>query len=167
MISGLRIVLQILTYAAFVFVVGYFSFWPRYEYASSGDAVIKISLSHATNRVKPCRTLTAEELAALAPNMRQPERCERERVPLTVELEIDGDTITTLQAAPFGIWNDGPSSVYQRFDLHPGRHRVVARLRDTAREDGWDYSKTEDIDIEAGRYMTITFKAETGGFIFR
>lgn len=99
--------------------------------------------------------------------MRTFERCERERLPLRVQLEIDDATVVDMEAEPSGIWNDGPASIYQRFEISPGPHRVTARLRDTARSDGWDYQLTQDMDFTAGRYVSITFQAEAGGFTFR
>ena len=49
----------------------------------------------------------------------------------------------------------------------PGTHTITVRLRDTARTDGWDYEYSERVTLVAGRYFTITFRAETGGFKFR
>jgi hypothetical protein len=167
MASGLRILLQVVAYAAFAAVTGYLSASPAYDYADAGTATVKLSLSHAANRVEPCVRLTPEQIAALAPNMRRPEQCERERLPLTVELEIDGETVTRIVAAPSGLWNDGPASIYERFEVAPGPHRVAVRLRDSDRTDGWDYVHAEDVELEAGRYFTITFRAKVGGFSFR
>lgn len=162
-----RILLQVVAYAAFAAVAGYLSASPSYDYADAGNATVKLSLSHATDRVKPCVRLTPEEIAALAPNMRRPEQCERERLPLTVELDIDGATVTRIVAPPSGLWNDGPASVYERLEVAPGPHRIVAKLRDSSRVDGWDYVHAEDVSLSAGRYFTITFRAESGGFSFR
>ena len=167
MTRGLRIVVQAIAYAAFALVLGYLSASPAYDYASAGNATVKLSLSHAANRVKPCVRLTPRELAELAPNMRRPEQCERERLPLIVELEIDGDVVASIEAPPSGLWDDGPASVYERFEVEPGTHTVTARLRDTDRSDGWDYTHTEEASLVAGRYFTVTFRAETGGFSFR
>lgn len=167
MTNALRYILQAITYVAFAIAVGFFSFWPRYQYASPDVAAIKLSLSHATDRVNPCLRLTPQEVASLAPNMRVAEKCERQRLPLTLELEVDGETMLRLEAAPSGVWGDGPASIYERFELQPGPHRIRARLRDTARSGGWDYTHTEEIVLEPGRYRTITFKAETGGFSIR
>ena len=164
---ALRMFLQAATYAGFIIVVGYLSASPAYDYADPGNATIKLSLSHAANRVKPCVRLTPEQIAELAPNMRRPETCERERLPLTVELEIDGETMATIEAAPSGLWNDGPASIYERFEAEPGRHTLTARLRDSNRTEGWDYVHTEDVTLLASRYFTVTFRAETGGFRFR
>ena len=167
MIKLLSFLGQVLMYAAFAFVVGWFATMPPYQYADPGMASVKVSLSHAADRVEPCVELTPEEIAELAMNMRRTEACERERLPLYVELDVDGETIFSIVAEPAGLWNDGPSSVYERLDLTPGPHRVTARLRDTARADGWDYTDTVDVVLEPGRYFTVTFKAETGGFNFR
>lgn len=167
MLNVLRIVLQAATYAGFAAVVGYLSAAPAYDYADPGNATIKLSLSHAANRVKPCVRLTAEQIAELAPNMRRPEVCERARLPLFVELDIDGETVASIEAAPSGLWNDGPASVYERFEVEPGTHTITARLRDSGRAEGWDHTHSEDVTLVAGRYFTVTFRAETGGFSFR
>ena len=165
--KALRLLLQILTYAALAVLLGYFATLPPYQYGDTGQASVKLSLSHATDRVEPCVPLTQEEIAALAANMRRAETCERARLPLFVELDIDGENIVRLVAAPAGLWDDGPASVYERFDVPPGRHTVSVRLRDTARTEGWDYESTKAVDLTPGRYFTVTFKAENGGFNFR
>ncbi|MDH3847982.1 MAG: hypothetical protein OEV05_09335, partial [Gammaproteobacteria bacterium] len=69
--SWFRIALQALTYAAFAVVLGYLSASPAYDYAAEEYATVKLSLSHAANRVKPCVRLTPKEIAELAPNMRR------------------------------------------------------------------------------------------------
>jgi hypothetical protein len=148
-------------------VVGYLSFWPQYRYASPDVAAVKLSLSHATERVVPCVTLSPQEVAALAPNMRRAQSCERQRLPLVLQLDVDGEIAYELTAAPSGIWEDGPASVYERFELPAGTHTISVRMRDSARVDAWDYTHTEEVALEAGRYLTITFRAENGGFDFR
>lgn len=165
--SALRYMIQAAAYAAFAFIVGYLSFWPRYDYASPEMATVKLSLSHATERVAPCVQLTPQQIAELAPNMRRSQTCERQRVPLLLQLDVDGELAFELQAAPTGIWEDGNATVYERFELLPGAHTITVRMRDSARADTWDYTHTEDIDLEAGRYLTITFRAEHGGFRIR
>ncbi len=167
MTEALRAVLQLVMYAAFAVCIGYFATLPAYRYADPANAVIKLSLSHAANLVEPCVQLTPEQIAELAANMRKTEACERERLPLVVELDIDGDKLLSLVAEPSGLWNDGPASVYRRIELSPGSYQVSARLRDTARTEGWDYEATTDVVLEAGRYFAVTFRPSTGGFSFR
>ncbi|NIV18894.1 MAG: hypothetical protein GWN47_10980 [Woeseiaceae bacterium] len=165
--SALRLLLQIFAYAAMAALLGYFATLPPYQYGDTERTTIKLSISHATNRIEPCVPLTQEEIAELAANMRRTEACERERLPLTVELDVDGENVVSLIQAPSGVWNDGPASIYERFDVSSGRHTVSVRMRDTARIEGWDYEKTETVDLAPGRYFSVTFKAETGGFKFR
>ncbi len=162
-----KAILQVLGYLGLVAVVGYLSASPAYDYANADMAAIKLSLSHAADRVKPCVPLTPEQIAELAPNMRRVEQCERERLPLTVRLEIDGKLLKQIVAPPSGLWKDGPASVYERFEVEPGRHTITAKLRQSGRTDGWDYTNSEEVTLVAGRYFTITFRAETGGFRFR
>lgn len=162
-----RLLLQVTLYAAFAVFLGYLSASPSYVYGSSEMATVKLSLSHAANRVKPCVRLTPQQIAELAPNMRVPEKCERERLPLSIELEIDGEVVVSLQVPPSGLWNDGAASVYERFEVEPGEHTLTARLVDTGRTEGWDYTHTEIVTLKAGRYFTVTFRPETGGFNFR
>jgi hypothetical protein len=163
----MRYVVQVLTYAGFAVVIGYLSFWPQYQYAAPDRAAVKLSLSHATERVVPCVKLSPQEVAKLAPNMRRTQSCERQRLPLVLQLDVDDEIAYELQATPSGIWEDGPASVYERFELEPGKHSITVRMRDSARGSGWDYTHTETVDLKAGRYMTITFRAENGGFKFR
>ncbi|MBT8099124.1 MAG: hypothetical protein KJO82_05210 [Gammaproteobacteria bacterium] len=162
-----QFIVQVAVYGLFAVFIGSLSVWPSYKYRSGDVTVVKLSLSHAANRVKPCVTLTPKEIAELAPNMRQAQRCERERLPLSIELDIDGQTLVKLQAPPSGLWSDGPASIYETFEVQPGEHTVTARLRDTARVDGWDFSTTTRATFESGRYFTVTFSAEDGGFSFR
>jgi len=163
----LKVTLQAAAYIAFAACVASLSASPAYHYAREDMATVKLSLSHAAQRVKPCVRLTPEQIAEFAPNMRHTEQCERERLPLSVEIDIDGAVVGRITAPPSGLWNDGPASVYERFEVEPGTHTVTARLRDSNRTDGWDYTHTETVNLAAGRYFTVTFRAETGGFSFR
>ena len=163
----LQIILQIIFFVAFSAFVVRFSTAPRYEYASPDMAVLKLSLSHAAQRVVPCVQLTVEQIAAMPAYERRPAKCERERLPMTLELEIDGDLLVSIVAVPSGLWKDGAASVYKRIDVEPGLHRIAVRLRDSARATGWDYSRSDDVVLMAGRYFTVTFNVSTGGFEFR
>lgn len=159
--------LQVILYAGFAVFVGYFSAAPAYDYANPELTSIKLSLSHAANRVHPCPKLGPQEIADRAASGRPMQKCERERLPLTIALEIDGEVVYEAMAYPSGLWSDGPSSIYERLQVVPGPHEITARLRDSGRDSGWDYTHSERVDLAPGRYFTITFRAETGGFKFR
>ncbi|MGI9222012.1 MAG: hypothetical protein ACR2QS_13355 [Woeseiaceae bacterium] len=167
MTSFVRYILQISSFALFAAMLGFFSTSPAFQYAPAEMAIIKLAFSHAAERVVPCVQLTPEEVAALAPNMRRTESCERKRLPLTVELAIDDKVLLARQAPPSGLWGDGPASIYEKMTLPPGRYKVDLRLRDSARESGWDYERSADIELAAGRYLTITFRSKNGGFLVR
>ena len=145
----------------------YFSAAPTYHYADPGVATIKLSLSHAANRVEECVKLTPQQINERAAKGLPLDECGRERLPVTVELEIDGARALLVTAAPSGLWNDGPASIYERLDVAPGTHTLTVRLRDSARQQGWDYERSESVALSAGRYFTISFRADTGGFRFR
>jgi hypothetical protein len=165
-VSILQLMGQAAVYAAFMAVLGYFATLPAYTYVDPGAAVITLSFGHAGEKVSECRRLTPEEIAALAPNMRRPMDCPRERVSLLVELELDGAMLYRASLAPSGLAGDGASSVYQRFVVAPGRHRLAARLRDSRREEGFDYELEEDIELAPRQHMVVDFRAGTGGFKF-
>lgn len=160
-------VLQVLLYVAFAAITGYLSIAPAYQYADPELAVIKLSLSHAADRVEECVKLTPDDINARALKGESLNDCERERLPLTVEVDVDGETVIGVTAKPSGLWSDGPSSVYERIDVAAGPHTITVRLRDSARESGWDYEQSESVALSPGRYFTITFRAAHGGFDFR
>jgi len=157
---------QAVLYAGFMAMLGYFATLPAYTYVNPGAAVITLSFAHAGDKVSECRRLTPEEIAALAPNMRRPMDCPRARVPLLVDLRFDGAVLFHASLAPSGLAGDGASSVYERFVVAPGRHRISARLRDSRREEGFDYELEQGVELMPGEHLVIDFRAGTGGFKF-
>ena len=161
-----RIAGQILFYAFVGWGLAHFSNSPRYVHVDPGMALIKLSFNHASQRKVSCRRRTPEELAKLAPNMRRPLDCPRERVTARVELLLDGRFLFRGSMPPTGLANDGPSIVYERFVVAPGRHRITARLRDSNRPEGFDYEHTAEVLLAPRQNFVIEFRAETGGFKF-
>jgi hypothetical protein len=97
--------------------------------------------------------------------MRKAVECPRERLPVTVELDLDGEPLYAETLPPTGLSGDGPSRAYQRFVVPPGRHRLVARMRDTARTEGFDHIHETDIDLRPGQSLAIDFNPVAGTFI--
>ena len=157
---------QAVLYAGFMAMLGYFATLPAYTYVDPGAAVITLSFAHAGEKVSECRRLTPEEIAALAPNMRRPMDCPRGRVSLLVEFRLDGAVLYHASLSPSGLAGDGASSVYERFVVAPGGHRISARLRDSRREEGFDYELEEDVELIPGEHLVVDFRAGTGGFKF-
>jgi hypothetical protein len=158
---------QALAYAAFAACVGALSVAPGYSPVGAQDAVIKLSFAHAGQRKVECRPRSPEEIAALPPNMRRPLDCPRERLPVTVRLELDGQALFERTLSPAGLWHDGAAHVYQRFPVRAGHYRLTVRLRDSARRDGFDQERTFDLAIAAGQNVVVDFQPQKGGFILR
>lgn len=167
MIAQLRIAGQIAVFTAAIAGVAALSDWPRYRQIPPRSAVVKLSFTHAADRVSACRERTAEELAKLPPNMRNPKECSRKRGAVYVELDIDGRTIYSAALPPSGLSGDGPARAYERFVVPIGRHAIAVRMRDTARLQGFDHAKTGEVVLAADQNFVIDFRRETSGFVFR
>ncbi len=158
---------QAAAYLLVALLLGNFSQSPAYTHFPPDRALIKLSFTHAADRKEACRRRTAEELAELAPNMRKPLVCTRERQPVLVELLLDGQVLYRDLLPPSGLSGDGPSRVYRRFTVEPGPHRLAARLRDSARDEGYDYVRDADIDLAPRQNLVVDFHAEAGGFVIK
>jgi hypothetical protein len=155
---------QLLLLTLLTAAVAAFSDWPAYHATDPDAALIKFSFSHRASR--ECRRLSPAELAKLPPNMRRPTECPRERRDLYAELWIDGRQVFAGALPPTGFAKDGPSHVYRRFAVPAGTHRIVARLRDTPREAGFDHELTQDVALVPGQSLALDFRAERG-FVLR
>ncbi|HEX2332756.1 MAG TPA: hypothetical protein VHI32_06245 [Burkholderiales bacterium] len=163
--KALRFAAQLALYAPLMAILAYFSTEPRFSVIAPGEALVRVSFIHATQRRQACRERTPEELAKLAPNMRAALDCPRERSPLLVEVELDGRLVLRREVQPSGLRRDGNAVVYERMALPAGRHRIVARLRDRAEGD-FNFMKDETVELAGGQTLIIDFNAAKGGFAF-
>jgi hypothetical protein len=166
MISPLRLIGQAAFYLAFVAVIGYGT-TATFQHFPPDRALIKLSFTHGAARQTNCHRLTAEELAKLPPNMRRPVACARGRLPIFAELIVDGGTLLSASLPPTGLSHDGPSRIYRSFMVAPGRHRLIVRLRDSARTSGFDYTREAEVELKPEQNFVIDFRPEGDGFIFR
>jgi hypothetical protein len=157
---------QALAYALFAGFIGYFSTSPAYTQLDPRLALVKLSFSHAGQHRGECRRLTSEEIAALPPNMRRPLDCPRERLPVEVELLLDGKVLYHGVLPPSGLAKDGASTAYRKFPVPPGPHHLVARLRDSDRPVGYDYERQADVTLHPRQSFVIDFRPAQGGFLF-
>lgn len=148
---------QILFFAAFALFVGALSDRPTYRVLAPDRAVLKLSLSHPGQHQVECRRRTAKELADLPPNLRKRKVCSRERWPVRMELRIDGQVIHRESAAPRGLSDDGPSSVYRIFRVAAGRHHVRLGISDDGRPSGFNFEHGADVELVPGQAMVIGF----------
>jgi hypothetical protein len=164
--QALRIAAQLLLYVPLMALIGYFSTQPRFSVLAADEALVRLSFIHAAERREPCRTRSAEELAKLPPNMRAAQDCPRERAPVLVELEVDGEVVLRREVQPAGLKRDGNATLYHRLPLPAGKHRVVARLRDRPGS-GFNFETEQTLDLAPGQALLIDFVAAKGGFVFR
>ena len=154
---------QGLLYGFFALLIGVFSQWPTYQHLAADQSLIKLSFSHHGKHVSACRPTSAAELAKLPPNMRAPTQCPRERAPVLVELDIDGQTVLRQQAPPSGLSRDGASAVYHRVQVAAGPHRLSVRLKDSPGDSGFDYTRDASVTLTPAHILVIDFDAERGG----
>jgi len=158
---------QVLLYGVFALIIGVFSHWPTYRHLGDDEALIKLSFTHAAQRVEECRKLTPEELAKLPPNMRAPNKCGRERAPVIVEVDIDGKPAIRHVARPSGLSRDGASSVYQRMTVPAGTHQVAVRLKDDAGKEAFGYEREKTVTLAPAQILVIDFDPQQGGITLR
>jgi hypothetical protein len=155
-----------LLYLPFMALIAYFSTNPRFTHLPPDKALLRLSLSHAGERIAECKQRSAEELAKLPPNMRAALDCPRERSPVKIELELDGVQLLSAEIAPSGMRRDGASSVYQRLIITAGEHHIAVRLKDRPGNE-FNFHKAQSIKLAPGGALLIDFNAAQGGFIFR
>jgi len=132
----------------------------------AGSRAAQVELQPRGPAAQALRRYTHEELTNTPFGERRATSCERGRWPVYVELDLDGKPLYRGTHEPAGLWNDGPSSVYARFEVPAGRHRLDARLRDGAAQTGFGYTGTATVELEPGENFVVDFRAAEGGFTF-
>ena len=162
-----RYIGQAAVYGVLAVIIGVFADTPSFENFPADKAEIKVSFAHGGERKVACRRRGADELAKLPPNMRKPMDCPRERVSLLLRLTLDGRPLFQASLPPTGLSGDGASRLYEKFRVPPGRHVLVAELRDSPRDDGFDYTRRLVLDLRPRQIVAVDFRAEAGGFVVR
>ena len=165
MAKALQYTAQAAIFAVTMGMIGYFSNAPTYQRFATDKAQILVSLNHGGKPKGKCRVLSADEIARTAKNMRRRTICPRERLPVTVEILVDGQRLFHQTALPGGLAGDSPSRIYERFSMPTGHHSLIMRLRDSARTNGFDYERTADVDLAPRQRLVIDFDAASGGFV--
>ncbi len=162
----MQIIGQVVLYGLFMAVVGYLSTSPSYNHMGADTALIKISLAHTSEPAGECVKQTPEQLAKLPPNMRMPVVCPRERSPIFLELELDGEVVHSETIIPSGLHNDAAGYTYQKITVPSGKHRLGVKMRDSVDSDEFDYIAEEDVDMAPAEIIVVDFDAKHGEFIF-
>lgn len=165
MVKPAAIVGQVILYGAFAAFIGYFATSPKYKQIPDDVALIKLSISHLGDR--ECRKRTPEELKNMPPNMRAAMECPRERSDIKLEMDIDGQPAFQTVMHPTGLYKDGVSTVYKRFEVKAGTHQLAVRMNDNLVKPGFNFVKEEQITLKPNQVMVIDFNPDKGGLFFK
>jgi hypothetical protein len=158
----LRYLLQAFNYAVFMGLVWYFSSAPAVRLIGADEGRLTIAFAHAGQLREPCRRLSQEELNQLAPNMRKLEDCPRERSPVTIRVELDGEPLYSASLPPPGLFGDGGVDVFYSAKIPAGEHRLGLRMNDSVRVQGFNHEFEQRVSIEPGQILLIGFDNRQG-----
>jgi hypothetical protein len=158
---------QAVTYGLFAAFIGYFSTLPKYQHLAPDEALLKVSFTHYGQIKEACHQRTPAELAKLPPNMRAPMECVRERSPVTVRVDMDGNLLYQEALKPAGLHNDSASTVYRRFPVKAGSHKLLVQLNDSVLINGFNFVREETVNIQPGKVMLIDFDPAKGKILIR
>jgi hypothetical protein len=161
-----RTVGQVIVYGLIAVTFGYFSMYPSYTRFPTDQAQILLSFSHVGQHKGACRKLTQQETAGMQVYMHRGKVCPRERLPVRIELHLADTPLVQENLMATGIASDGAAQIYRRFTIPAGPHRITARLRDSARQEGFDYEAQTHVTLASGEKYVIDFRSELGGFMF-
>ncbi|MBI3446217.1 MAG: hypothetical protein HY055_12870 [Magnetospirillum sp.] len=167
MIKPQHIAGQIVAYTAFALMIGYFASRPAYHHHAPENALLKLSLTHAGQRVGECKDRTPEELAKMPPNMRTKQSCGRERNAVTLEMDLDGKLVFQQTARPAGLSADGRSRFYDSREVPAGQHVMRVRMRDGNNANIFDQKAELTVTLEPRQVFVVDFDEEDGKFSFQ
>lgn len=125
--------------------------------ASGDGAIVRISLGARPERIEVCRRQTDEELARLAPQMRQTVVCEGTTARYRLEVRRNGELLHAQVVRGGGLRHDRPLYVSRDLPVPPGPAAFTVRLAriDTIpvaqRSDSSDDDADRDEDSDEGR----------------
>jgi hypothetical protein len=156
---------QVVLYGAFAAVIGYFATDPVYRQIPDDIALIKVSFSHLGER--ECRKRSPEELEKMPRNMRAPLECPRERSDIKIEIDLDDKPLLKHTLHPTGLYKDGISTMYKRFEVKAGEYKLAVRMQDNLAQEGWRFVKEEKVTLKPAQVLVIDFNPDKGGLFLK
>lgn len=138
-----------------------------YTFFELEDSMLRFSIKHAGRHVKEEAMPTAEELKKLPPHMRARVPKSGERLPVYVEVEVDGKKVITNSYKPGGLKREGASYAYEKVVVKPGVHRVTVRMSDSGSPEHFDFVYDKELEFRAGRQICIDFDGGKKEFYIR
>src|SRR5690606_19713003 len=165
--SAFRYIGQAILYALFAAFVVYFSTSPAYRHLDDDQGLLRLSFRHPGQIATDCRKRTPEELAKLPPQLRAEMECDRERSPVQVRVELDGQLLFDRVYEPAGLRRDGASSGYFRMPIPVGEHNIRVQVNDDVRVKGFNHKGERSVDVGPGQVVLIDFVADQGVVVIR
>ena len=88
-------------------------------------------------------------------------------MPLKVVFRVDGAVLYQAAVPPSGIWSDGESTVYARFPVRAGEHRMFIGMNDSGRKAGFDFQLETSMKLVPEQHVVVEFDSERQSFVFR
>lgn len=158
MAEAVRYLGQAVLYALFFVPIAYFTQQPAHRHLAEGMAELKIAVRHAGAIMGECTAVQAGTYTALPGDKQRPQICPRERSPLKLELLMDGKPLYRATVPASGLHNDGVSSVYRRFTVPAGTHRLQLRMNDNSAEEGYGWELEQEVVLQPAQVMVANFK---------
>lgn len=125
--NPLRLLGATVVSAAILLAIAWASIAPL-QVARGHDAIVRISLGARAERIEICRRQTDEELAKLAPQMRQRVVCEGTTARYRLEVRRDGELLHSQIVRGGGLRNDRPLYVSRDLRVPAGPALIAVRL---------------------------------------
>ncbi|MGL4563818.1 MAG: hypothetical protein ACRCVD_00870 [Halioglobus sp.] len=158
MADAARYLGQALLYALFFLPIAYFTQQPVYRTLAEDMAELKIAVRHAGKTIGACTPVAAGVYTPLPGDKQRPEICPRERSPLQLELLLDGKTLYRATVPASGLHNDGVSSIYRRFAIPAGSHRLQLRMNDDVAQTDYPWVLDQEVELRPAQVMVASFK---------
>ena len=163
-VSVRSLLLQVVNYTLFMAIVWYFSFQPPYRQLAEDSAVVTLAFGHAAQRITECTVLSQEELNKLAPNMRKPMDCPRERSPVTIELRLDGELAAREVLKAPGLYQDQSVHVYRSVKVPQGEHLLSVWMNDDVNVNGPTFEFEQSVTLQPAQRLVVSFDPNKNNF---
>lgn len=142
------------------FVLAWVSSLP---YRTSFDAQpeLVVSINHK-GALAEARQLTPEELAKRLPHMRNQATVSRSRLPVRLQIIVDGQVVHDAAHQPKGLKSDGPSIAIAHLAVSPGTHSVQVRIADGPDTNLWSREWSQLVEFEPRRRRVVLFDTRNG-----
>ena len=86
---------------------------------------------------------------------------------IRLEVDLDGTPVFQTLMHPTGLYKDGVSTVYKRFEVNAGSHLLTVRMDEDLNRPGFDFVKEERITLAPAQVLVVDFNPDRGGLFFQ